>query len=51
MFLDKNWREQAERKIQHATRISSLRGHKPKPAPRHMQNATDELDEWTFNII
>jgi len=29
MFLDKNWQEQAERRIQHATTWFSLRGYKP----------------------
>ena len=43
MFPDKNKREQAEQRIQHATNRSTLRGHKPKPAARHKQNASDEL--------
>ena len=43
LFPDKNKREQAERRIQHATSISTLRGHNPKPAARHKQKATDEL--------
>ena len=43
MFPDKNKREQAERRIQQATSRSTLRGHKPKPAARHKQNATDSL--------
>ena len=43
MFPDKNKREQAERRIQQATTRSTLRGHKPKPAARHKQNAPDEL--------
>ena len=43
MFPDKNKREQAERRIQHATSRSTIRGHEPKPAARHKQNTTDEL--------
>ena len=43
MFPDKNKREQAERRIKHATNRSTLRGHKPKPAARHKQNAPDKL--------
>ena len=43
MFPDKNKRKQAERRIQHATNRSTLRGHKPKPAARHKQNTPDEL--------
>ena len=43
MFPDRNKREQAERRIQHATSRFTLRGHKPKPAARHKQNTTDEL--------
>ena len=43
MFPDKNKREQAERRIKHATNRSTLRGHKPKPAARHKQNTPDEL--------
>ena len=43
VFPDKNKREQAKERIQHATSRSTLRGHKPKPAARHKQNATDEL--------
>ena len=43
MFPDKNKREQAERRIQHATKRSTLRGHKLKPAAKHKENATDQL--------
>ena len=43
MFPDKNKREQAERRILHATNRSTLSGHKLKPAARHKENATDQL--------